>query len=144
MDLWIDAEPPYSGKTLVTEFKWVFPDDFDHETAKALVLEASRPCGGATIKYFIALARSKKIPDIDSDNADKYLMTFVRDVMEYCELAVIASLEDFRLHDPRPREQRPFFPTIDQIRENSQMYHTSILQAQRYFKDNQHGGTNEI
>lgn len=129
VDSWTDS-PPY-GKTLTVSYEWQFPEDFDHETARALVFEASRPCGGATVRYFIALARTKKLTDIDQSNAEKYLLTFVRDLMEFCELSVIAALDDLRKED-----DSPWFPTIAEIRNRSKAYHKAIVSAQAYLSEN--------
>lgn len=108
------------------------PDDFDHEAGRMLVMEASRPCGGSTIDYFLALSRTKKLQDIDASNAKKYLLTYIRDLSEYCELAVLSALDDIRLKD-----KRPFFPTIAEIRGIAAKYHEKILIAQSYLKERQ-------
>lgn len=136
MDTWIDEKPPY-GKRLVVSYEWQFPEDFDHETAVTLIREASRPCGGATIKYFVALARTKKIQDIDESNADKYLMTYIRDLGEFCEIAVIAALDEFRLED-----ESPWFPTIAKLRAAARIYHDSVISAQDYFTSREQDAQN--
>jgi hypothetical protein len=125
--LWI--KNPDGVDTLRIKWVWRFPDDFDHGQATMLAREGCRPCGPATIKYFIALARNKKIPDVDVNNAEKYLMTYIRDLSEYCELAVMAALNDIRMED-----DNPFFPTVSQIRKIARVYHEGIINVQKYLE----------
>lgn len=64
--------------------------------------------------------------DIDQDNAEKYLMTYIRDLSEFCELAVICALDEARL------DEKPWFPTIGELRNAAKDYHETVLASQKY------------